>query len=389
VLDSADEVEIDLAAGPPETVGRFRVGPEVARGGMASVHLASPIDEPSRVLAIKLVHPQLADDGDFVEMFLDEARISSRIVHPRVCRVYEYGEADDTLYLTMELLRGVSLTKLVRALKRKPALLVDPRWPKLVARVLADVCAGLHAAHELKDEQGAPMHVVHRDVSPQNIFVCWDGTSRILDFGIAAADHRLHKTAAGTVKGKFSYIAPEQIQSSSVDRRADVWAIGVVLWELLAGRALFKGAHDAATITAVLAAKVPSIEGTPRELEAIIENVIRPDRDKRPATAAELQRALEDWLGDFGSEDVAKVLEELLPGERENEALRIAEQARGVKPNTSDPPEQQSASHPALSHVRPKTPLPPAPTRWPFYLAIGLITALVAYTLWTIGQHLR
>ena len=178
---------------PGPRVGRYRVVYEIATGGMATVYLAVPAGAQEAV-ALKRVHPHLASQRSFVEMFLDEARITSRIDHPNVCRVLDYGLADGSYFLTMEYLRGRSLTRIAKALRALPDAEHAIAAPILAARVVADAARGLHAAHELRDEQGVPLEVVHRDVSPHNLFVTWDGVTSVVDFGIASARDRLHHT---------------------------------------------------------------------------------------------------------------------------------------------------------------------------------------------------
>ncbi len=307
-------------------VGPFCVGAELARGGMASVHVATldpsqrtPSTPEAEVFAIKIMLAERADDGDFVEMFFDEARIASRIRHENVCAVHRFGEVDDTLYLTMPLLDGVQLGALRRAVVAA-GLPRDPAWRRVAVRIVSDACAGLHAAHELVDDAGAPLCVVHRDVSPQNVLVCRDGTTKVLDFGIARAAHRIHATSVGVVKGKFAYIAPEQILGTGVDRRADVWSLGVLLWELLAGEPLFRRSSDLDTISAVLRPAVPPIEGVDDELFAIVREALRSEPRLRPESALAMRASLEGWLAReraVGKHDVAQLVARVLPAEEQ------------------------------------------------------------------------
>jgi serine/threonine-protein kinase len=378
-------------------VGPFWVGAELARGGMASVHVAT-VDPDARrsshtpepaVFAIKIVLPELIDQADFVEMFLDEARITSLIQHPNVCRVFRYGEADDTLYLSMELLSGTPLGGLRRAAVEL-ARANDPGWHRVVARIAADACAGLHAAHELTDHDGQPLQVVHRDVSPQNVFVCRDGAVKVLDFGIARAEHRLHETNVGIVKGKFAYIAPEQILASGADRRADVWSVGVVLWELLAGRTLFKRPQEYETIGAVLKPQVPFLLGVPDALNEIVQHALCVDPARRPATADAMRVALEDWLAAAGGADradVALCVERLLPEDPTQSAPRRA---------VSEPPAELArearareatvrlGARPAR-RVELPTPAPEARSAWRSFGPV-LFAILAALAVWSLGR---
>ena len=335
-LRSIDRDEVTLAGqgeGAPSgrgeggpRVGRYRVVYEIATGGMATVYLAVP-DGGRDAVALKRVHPHLASQRAFVEMFLDEARITSRIDHPNVCRVLDYGLASGSYYLTMEYLRGRSLARIAKALRALPDREHAIAAPILAARVVADAARGLHAAHELRDEEGVPLEVVHRDVSPHNLFVTWDGVTSVVDFGIASARDRLHHTETGTVKGKFAYMAPEQMIGASVDRRADIWSLGVVLWELLAGRTLFKRKTETETVVAATRMERPSLSslrpGVSPRLEAIVDRALARDPDERHPSAAALAEELERWLseqpgpGDAG--EVAAWLRELFPGEADDE----------------------------------------------------------------------
>jgi eukaryotic-like serine/threonine-protein kinase len=385
-VDPAIEYEVDLSPPPPERVGRYRIGPELAQGGMAAVHLAF-LDREGGAFAIKLVHRELADEPDFVEMFLDEARLASRLVHPNVCRVHQFGEADDTLYLAMELMRGVPLNGLARRMKLEPALMRDAGWRKVVARIAIDACLGLHAAHELRDEAGQAMCVVHRDVSPQNLFVGWCGRSKVLDFGIAKAEHRLHQTRAGTIKGKFAYMAPEQMRGAKLDRRVDVWAMGVVLWELLAGRPLFRRKTDAETVTSVMEANVPALEGVEPELFAIVKAALARDAKHRTESALAVANELEAWLASCGGcsdADVAAWLEGLFPGERESFEAKVALED---KRRLLVPFELLELDEPAVSAVRHRTRVYRVPL--PAWIVAAFLVIAAALAVWSIGRKLR
>lgn len=207
----------------PTTVGRYRLCFEIASGGMATVFLARA-EGPSgfeKLVALKRIHPQLAKDVSILGMFLDEARIASRISHANVCAVFDYGSEDGTSFIAMEYLTGEPISRIVRAVRgASPA--IQRAWPRIAARVTADLCEGLHSAHELRDERNEPLHVVHRDISPDNLFVTYDGIAKVVDFGIASARHRIHQTMTGELKGKHSYMAPEQLTEAPIDRRADI-----------------------------------------------------------------------------------------------------------------------------------------------------------------------
>jgi serine/threonine-protein kinase len=245
-----------------------------------------------RLVAVKCCHPHLRDDDEFVTMFLDEARLAARIHHPNVVATLDVGN-NDVLYLVMEYVEGDSLVSLVRRAARQGTAI--PLG--VTVRVMIDALAGLHAAHELRGTDGLPLNLVHRDVSPQNILVGVDGVSRITDFGIAFAAARSTVTRAGKIKGKFSYMAPEQVRGLEATRRIDIYAAGIVLWEALTSRPLFRKKDDVGTINAVLSATAPPpsslMPSVPPALDAIVLKALRRNPDERYQTAEEFAEALE------------------------------------------------------------------------------------------------
>jgi eukaryotic-like serine/threonine-protein kinase len=243
------------SAVPVRIVGRYALYGELAAGGMATVHLGRLLGPVgfSRTVAIKRLHEQFAKDPEFVSMFLDEARLCARIRHPNVVPTLDVIAGDRQLLLVMEYVQGESLSRLQRA-----ALTKNERVPlKVAVAIMAGVLHGLHAAHEAKDEKGQPLGIVHRDVSPQNVLVGADGVARVLDFGIAKAKGRLYTTQDGRVKGKLAYMAPEQLRSERVDRKSDIFAASIMAWELIAGKRLFEGDSEGATVTKVLLDPIP------------------------------------------------------------------------------------------------------------------------------------
>ena len=330
------------AQGEPVATADPRVGPyrlclKLAAGGMATVYLARREAEhgPGRMVALKLIHPHLATDREFIEMFMDEAELAAMIRHPNVCGVLDYDLRHDEPYLIMEYLVGESLMSVAHELERSTDF--DPiRLSACVARMLADACEGLHAAHELTDTSGKPLQVVHRDVSLENVFVTYDGVAKVMDFGVAAAANKRHHTRDGVVKGKFASVAPECLKGQRPDRRADVWGIGVIAWELLTGQRLFRRETEIDTLHAVSDAPIrrPSEcrPGLPAALDDIVMRALERDPDKRYATARELGRDLVRFSARGGevltSADVAEWLGELFPGGRERrlESLELAAQ---------------------------------------------------------------
>jgi serine/threonine-protein kinase len=280
----------------PRIVGRYALFDEIAAGGMATIHLGRLVGPVgfSRTVAIKTLHPQFAKDPEFVEMFLEEARLASRIQHPNVISTVDVATTEGEVFLVMEYVAGESLAKLVRsALKRGERMPVE-----VAATVLAGMLHGLHATHEAKNEQLDPMHIVHRDVSPQNVLVGLDGIARIFDFGVAkAAAMRSQATSDGQMKGKLSYMSPEQLNSRAVDRRTDIFAAGVVAWECLVGRRLFAGSDPGEVLAKVLTLDIPAPidvqNSIPRTVSNTVMRALERSPDQRWQTAKEFAIELE------------------------------------------------------------------------------------------------
>lgn len=286
---------MDSALGPIKTIGRYAIFAEIASGGMASVHigrLLGPVGF-SRTVAVKRLHPQFARDPEFVTMFLDEARLAARIQHPNVVSTLDVVATQGELFLVMEYVHGESLAQLLRA-----AIEMGKPIPHDIVRtVMSGVLHGLHAAHEAKSERGEPLGIVHRDVSPQNILVGTDGIARILDFGVAKAASRTHVTRDRHIKGKLSYMAPEQVQNLTIDRRVDIYAASVVLWEMLTGKRLFLADSESSTLARVLTSTVPppgSVTGTVSfKLDQAVVRGTRRNPEARFETARDMALALE------------------------------------------------------------------------------------------------
>ncbi|WP_437759937.1 protein kinase domain-containing protein [Sorangium sp. So ce1389] len=279
------------------TLDRYTLHGVIASGGMASVHFGRLVGAHgfARTVAIKRLHPQFARDPEFSSMLLDEARLAVRIRHPNVVTTLDSVQADGELFVVMEYIAGESLSSLLRETGRRGVRVPQP----VVASILAGALAGLHAAHEATAEDGAPLQIVHRDVSPQNILVGDDGIARVLDFGIARAAVRSQVSRVGQLKGKLSYMAPEQLRGAPVDRRADIYAAAVVLWEVLTGRRLFTGECDAEIFGRILEGVIqpPSVFGdVPPALDAVVLRGLEKDPDRRYATALEMAAALEEAL---------------------------------------------------------------------------------------------
>jgi serine/threonine protein kinase len=308
-----------------EWVGPYRLCLEIATGGMASVYLAKAEHRTGihRFVALKRIHPHLASDPAFVEMFLDEARVASLVQHANVCSVIDFDTNDEGHYLVMEYLMGEPLSAAYRAMAHR-RIGTHAERAAIVARIIADACEGLHAAHEACDPAGEPLGVVHRDVSPENLFLTYDGVTKVCDFGVARAARQQHQTRTGVLKGKYAYMAPEVLRGEEPDRRADVWSLGVVLWELLTLKRLFCRETDLQTLQSLADVRVPAPSrvrpGLPRYLDQIVLRALARDPEARYATAREfgreLVRALVGRKQIVGLAELAEWTDQLFPGGR-------------------------------------------------------------------------
>ena len=275
---------------------------ELGRGGMSEVYLAVVAGPAgfNKLVVIKLIKGELAEDPDFISMFLEEARLSARLSHPNVVQTNEVGEFGGRYFIAMEYLEGQPYSRILHRLGRDRGLPLG-----MSLRILSDVLAGLQYAHDLADFDGTPLGVVHRDVTPHNVFVTYDGQVKVVDFGIAKAMNSSHETRTGMLKGKVGYMAPEQAKGERVDRRADIFSVGVMLWEAAVGRRLWKGLNEVQILHQLLSGEIPSPRSMrpdiSQPLEAIIMKSLAIDRERRYGSAAELQAAL-DELMDAGSE---------------------------------------------------------------------------------------
>ena len=312
--------------GVPHALGKYRFVATLGHGGMAEVFLAVAMGPAGfhKLQVVKRLRPHLAEDPDLCAMFLDEARLAARLNHRNVVQTNEVDRVDGQYFMAMEYLDGQPLHRvIVQARKVRRAL-----SPALISRVLCDALAGLHYAHELADYDGAPLGVVHRDVSPQNVFVTYDGQVKIVDFGIAKAARRAVETATGVIKGKVSYMAPEQA-FGDVDRRADVFSVGVVLWELLADRRLWLDMGDPEILTALVHA-VPRLQDhrpdVDPELARICDRALALDRDERYPTAAALRADLERAAPPCAAEALGAFVEALFHEQRQSIKEALARQ---------------------------------------------------------------
>jgi serine/threonine-protein kinase len=278
--------------------GKYLLLKRLAIGGMAEIWLAKQLGVQGfeKLVVVKRILDQFVSEREFVTMFLDEARLAASLNHPNVVQIYDLGQEGSSFYIAMEFIAGHDLLAVLRKCKTAQGMLPPP----IAARLVAGACDGLHYAHTRKDHSGQPLNIVHRDVSPSNILVTYEGGVKVVDFGIAKAESQSTKTEGGKLKGKFSYMSPEQIRSVPLDARSDVFALGIVLYEILVGRRLFKRENELAIMTDILEGEVrPPSElrpDIPRALDEIVLKALEKDRRKRYGSAQELQLALEKYL---------------------------------------------------------------------------------------------
>ena len=291
-------------------LGKYKLVAELARGGMGVVYLgtSSGVGGFSKLHVIKELKPELVDDPGFVEMFLEEARLAARLNHPNIVPTHEVGIEGVRPFLVMEYLEGQTLARVLK--KKLPAFTLA-----MHVRVIAHTLEGLHYAHTQEDFDGTRRSVVHRDVSPQNVFVTYDGQVKILDFGIAKASDSTVETRTGVFKGKPAYMSPEQLRGV-VDPRGDVFAAGVMLWEALVGRRMWERRTDVEILTALLKGELPSVdEAAPQAhatLRAIVKHATSVDVEQRYATADQMRLALDDFLEETADRTTSRQLGEVL-----------------------------------------------------------------------------
>ncbi len=375
---------------------KYRTLFEIGQGGTADVALAVAKGPAGfkKLFVVKSLRPAYAQDADFRAMFLNEARLSARLNHPNVVQVYEVFERAGTPTLLMEYVDGQTL-EAVLALP-EPSLPLD-----LHLRVLADVLSGLHHSHELLDLKHRPLNVVHRDVSPHNIMVTYEGVVKVLDFGIAKLSGSAVETETGVIKGKLRYMPPEQIAGEEVDRRADVFAVGVLMWEALSGSKLWKGLSDAVIMNRVLNGDVPvpqhATASIAPELRAICRRALASDRQERYQSALDFELAIEEYLAKkshyVSAREVGRFMAERFGATREKVDLRIESEL--VRGESSRPPPSMDSARASLpsrtGYTASRGAAAPAevpPSRL-WLGALGLLAFGVALVVWGLRQQSR
>ncbi|XXR74242.1 serine/threonine-protein kinase [Sorangium sp. So ce388] len=323
--------------------GRYRLIAKLGQGGMAEVFLAAhrgPLGF-EKLVVIKRLKPGIATEPEVNAMFLDEARLAARLNHPNVVQTYECGQIDDQYYIVMEYLEGHSLDRICRK--------IDPsRHRAVYLAILSDALAGLHYAHDLMDFNGQPLHVVHRDISPHNIFVTYDGQAKVVDFGIAKWATRDADTSTGVVKGKIRYMAPEQALATMVDRRADVFSMGLIFWELVVGERFWGDLSDVQILQRLTFGEIPQLRerwpAAPEALDRICSRALAMAPEDRYATAAQMREDVEAYLATMGrrpsSAEIGRLIGETFANRRAEVRSAISDQLGRLHADTAEGPEE-------------------------------------------------
>ncbi len=331
-MDAAEPSSVALPAG--SKLGRYQVLRRIAVGGMAELYLARHVGRAGfeKMVAIKRVRPHLAEDGEFVQMFLDEARLAASLEHSGIASVFDFGSVGNEHFMAMEYIHG----KNVRDLLKAGAVPLD-----CALTIVKQVAAALHYAHERCGADGLPLGLVHRDVSPSNVLVSWDGDVKLCDFGIAKATTQSSATRTGTIKGKLSYMAPEQIRGEAVDRRADVFALGIVAYELCTGKRCFYASGEFALINRVAAGKFekPSsaVPGFAAALERILLDALAVDPELRTPNARAFQESIEHYANETGVRLSNTVLSDFMRERFTPEAYPTVETSPTIEPDATSP----------------------------------------------------
>ena len=374
------DVESEVVGAP--RVGQYVLGGRIASGGMAAIHLGRMLGAAGfeRVVAIKRLHAGLRKDPQFAASFVDEARLAACIRHPNVVSTLDVVVREDEILVVMDYVHGESLSRLLRSDGERAPL-------PIVLAVVTQMLNGLHAAHEATNPRGEPLHLVHRDVSPQNVVVGVDGVARLVDFGVAKASWRVQHTRDGSLKGKIAYMAPEQLNWRPLDRRADVFGASVVLWEAVTGERLFASESTERTVQRILEGEAAPpgtrVDGLPEGLDAIVMRGLAVDPERRFATALDMAVALEEigtaatarqisaWVADRAKESLAgraQMVRALEEGGGEERSLPASAEAT-LLPSVT--PEGELTESP-VSHAGGRRPVR---RRW--WLAAGVAVAAI------------
>lgn len=323
--------------------GKYLILDHLVDGGMAKICRANYLGEQAnKIVAIKMIQPQYSSNPSFVQMFEDELKVTFGLLHPNIAQVYDYGMVDNQLYTAMEYVDGANLKQFLDRLKQKKYV-----FPvEISTYIISQVCQALHYAHTFQDKlTGKSFNIIHRDISPHNIMLTYDGSVKVIDFGIAKADSNSEATQAGTIKGKLSYLAPEYLEGLELDHRYDQFAIGITLWEMLCSRKLFIAKNDLAVLKLIQACKVPKPSSinpnVPPELDDIVMQALAKDRNQRFENLDKLNRALVKFLysnyPEFNATDLSYFAKQLFKAEIANDKKKFVEFGKiNLKPFIED-----------------------------------------------------
>ncbi len=337
--------------------GKYLLLDRINVGGMAEVFMAKAfgVEGFERLLAIKRILPNMADDDEFINMFVDEARIAVQLSHANIVQIYELGKYENQYYIAMEYVSGKDLRQILDVFRKKQEVLPIPA----AAFITTKICEGLDYAHRKTDPAGRPLNLIHRDVSPQNILVSFEGACKVTDFGIAKAEDRASKTQAGVLKGKFGYMSPEQVRGMDIDHRSDVFAVGILLYEMVTGKRLFVGESDFSTLEKVRNADIPLPRehnpNIPENLEKVMMKALAKERDERYAYASDLHDDLQQFLIEentiYNAKRLAALLKQEFVEDIEKERGRMEEFQRVQAPSEAiQAAQEMKASSSKASH---------------------------------------
>ena len=333
----------------PDEIGKYAILERIDVGGMAEVFLG--VDEQNQLVAIKRILPEVALKDQLVSMFIDEWRITAKLKHPNIARIYDFGRADKLYYMAMEFINGVDLRLVKQQFKilRKEQ---DAHLPTLAAYIVAHVCAALDYAYSRMDDLGQPMRIVHRDVSPSNVLLSFAGEIKLIDFGVAKATQRVYKTTGKALKGKFAYMSPEQARGKEVDNRSDIFSVGILLYELLTGKNPFSGGDEFNTLERVASVQAPPPSAlgvdVPPELNLCCQRALALDPEDRYGSAQTMGTVLRRYYEreGFDQDELKQWLKQRLPNQYEKSLLVSCQEERAPLPGDSHGPEAADTSGP-------------------------------------------
>ena len=356
----------------PSPFGKYLLLERISVGGMAEVFKAKTfgVEGFEKIIAIKKILPAMAEDADFIQMFIDEAKIAGQLNHANICQIFELGKIDDSHFIAMEYIWGKDLLQIQNRFRR-----LKKHMPvQMAAFVMGKVCEGLDYAHRKKDATGKPLNIIHRDVSPQNVILSYDGEVKVIDFGIAKAASRSSKTQAGVLKGKFGYMSPEQVAGKPMDQRTDLFAVGTILYEMLTSDRLFVGESDFATLDKIRNAVVPPPStinrDIPPELDRIILKALARETSERYQWGSEMHDDLADFAAQtepvYNAKSLAMWMRDAFSAEMRKESA-VLEQQRKIGKEAMSQSGPQKAGAPPSSRLRSPTlaPMSSAPRGMP------------------------